>query len=348
MSILQISVPHSGGSLLPGKVQTFFRERGLLLQASLAGAGPRKQRLKLDLMGATRLSVVERLQRDLSVHLGQTCFIGVEGNACYLTLLTEPPTALHLMPYLRAARSVPHGQIFLGVSAWGQPVYCQLHEASHILMAGTTRSGKSTGMHSMLTWLLGTHNPAHLRLVLLDPKGTELGRYQGFPHLAAPILSDPCDSLAALRELYELMEARYASLKARGAQDTVGLEQEFPSIVVFVDEYADLLFSTHGAVEDLAAAIAGKGRAAGIHLVLATQRPSVNVVTGILKANFPTRIALQVRSKVDSRVILDQNGAETLLGSGDAFLLHGADLTNFQFPMTSVADAMEIRNAYKP
>jgi S-DNA-T family DNA segregation ATPase FtsK/SpoIIIE len=227
----------------------------------------------------------------------------------------------------------------------------------HLLVAGTTGSGKSVGVNAMLLSLLYKSGPEDVRLILVDPKMLELSVYDGIPHLLTPVITDMKDAANGLRWCVAEMERRYKLMAALGVRNLSGYNrkvidaekagtpiadplwtpdpifaetdeeqtppglEKLPSIVVVIDEFADMMMIVGKKVEELIARIAQKARAAGIHLILATQRPSVDVITGLIKANVPTRIAFQVSSKVDSRTILDQGGAEQLLGHGDMLYL---------------------------
>ncbi len=245
----------------------------------------------------------------------------------------------------------------LGHDISGQPVVADLAKMPHLLVAGTTGSGKSVGVNAMLISLLYKSSPADVRLILVDPKMLELSVYDGIPHLLTPVITDMKDAANGLRWCVAEMERRYKLMAALGVRNLAGYNrkiqdaekannpivdplwtpdpifaetdeeqtppalEKLPSIVVVIDEFADMMMIVGKKVEELIARIAQKARAAGIHLILATQRPSVDVITGLIKANVPTRIAFQVSSKVDSRTILDQGGAEQLLGHGDMLYL---------------------------
>lgn len=234
----------------------------------------------------------------------------------------------------------------LGHDIAGNPVVVDLAKMPHLLVAGTTGSGKSVGVNAMLLSLLFKSDPTQVRFIMIDPKVLELSVYEGIPHLLTPVITDMSDAANGLRWCVGEMDRRYKLMSAMGVrglgaynekvseakaagqplidplreEDEIELE-ELPSIVVVVDEFADMIMVVGKKVEHLIARIAQKARAAGIHLILATQRPSVDVITGLIKANVPTRIAFQVSSKIDSRTILDQGGAEQLLGAGDMLYL---------------------------
>jgi len=245
----------------------------------------------------------------------------------------------------------------LGHDISGQPVVADLAKMPHLLVAGTTGSGKSVGVNSMLLSLLFKSGPADVRMILVDPKMLELSVYDGIPHLLTPVITDMKDAANGLRWCVAEMERRYKLMAALGVRNLAGYNrkveealkagapltdpvwkpdprfaspdeeqtppqlEKLPNIVVVIDEFADMIMVVGKKVEQLIARIAQKARAAGIHLILATQRPSVDVITGLIKANVPTRIAFQVSSKIDSRTILDQGGAEQLLGHGDMLYL---------------------------
>src|ERR687896_777976 len=236
----------------------------------------------------------------------------------------------------------------LGKDIAGHPVVADLARMPHLLVAGTTGSGKSVALNAMILSLLYKSEPRSIRLILIDPKMLELSVYQDIPHLLAPVVTDMKQATNALGWCVAEMDRRYKLMNWIGARNLSGynhkvaerkvedpfspkrdgeaggqpqLLQPMPHIVVVIDELADLMMVVGKKVEELIARLAGKARAAGIHLVLATQRPSVDVITGLIKANIPTRVAFQVSSKVDSRTILDQSGAEALLGSGDMLYL---------------------------
>ena len=246
----------------------------------------------------------------------------------------------------------------LGYDISGEPMVVDLARMPHLLVAGTTGSGKSVGVNAMLLSLLYKSTPAEVRLILVDPKMLELSVYEGIPHLLTPVITDMKDAANGLRWSVAEMERRYKLMAAMGVRNLAGFNRKItdaieagtpildpfwkpemmvfeedelaqvappleplPAIVVVIDEFADMMMIVGKKVEELIARIAQKARAAGIHLILATQRPSVDVITGLIKANIPTRMAFQVSSKIDSRTILDQGGAEQLLGHGDMLYL---------------------------
>ena len=246
--------------------------------------------------------------------------------------------------------------VALGKDIAGNPVVADLGKMPHLLVAGTTGSGKSVGINAMILSLVYKAGPDAVRLIMVDPKMLELSVYEGIPHLLAPVVTDMRQAAAALNWCVAEMDRRYKLMSALGVRNLAGYNQKIrdakksgltlnhpfsltpdnpeplepmPMIVVVIDELADMMMVVGKKVEELIARLAQKARAAGIHLILATQRPSVDVITGLIKANIPTRIAFQVSSKIDSRTILDQQGAEALLGQGDMlYLPPGSGLPN--------------------
>jgi S-DNA-T family DNA segregation ATPase FtsK/SpoIIIE len=246
----------------------------------------------------------------------------------------------------------------LGKDIGGVPVVADLARMPHLLIAGTTGSGKSVGINAMVLSLVYKATPEHVRMIMIDPKMLELSVYEGIPHLLAPVVTDMKQAANALRWCVAEMERRYQLMSALGVRNIGGFNRKvkdaadagkpikdpirmqkimqgvpgivaedvpeltsLPFVVVIIDELADLMMIVGKKVEELIARLAQKARASGIHLILATQRPSVDVITGLIKANIPSRIAFQVSAKVDSRTILDQSGAESLLGHGDMLYL---------------------------
>jgi len=244
----------------------------------------------------------------------------------------------------------------LGKTIDGRPYVCNLEKMPHLLIAGATGSGKSVCLNAIICSFLLRNTPERLRFIMIDPKRVELSIYQGIPHLLAPVVGDPRKSAAALAWVVGQMEGRYrqlADLGVRGvdAYNSLALDREqalarygrelpyMAHIVIVVDELADLMLVARNEVEENVIRLAQMSRAVGIHLIVATQRPSVNVITGIIKANFPCRIAFQVSSKVDSRTILDMNGAEALLGQGDMLFSSGGSVRPIRIQGAFVSDA---------
>lgn len=230
---------------------------------------------------------------------------------------------IDLLPLLNEKRpeSLP---LLLGVDTWGAPVWGDLSQMPHLLVAGTTGSGKSVALNCFLISLIKNKTPEELKLLIIDPKRVEFVQYRDSGFLLQNPIIEEYDALAALDCLIEEMERRYCLLESESCRNIVELRQKginLPFIVCVVDEFADLVLTAGRSAEKKIQSLAQKARACGIHLIIATQRPSVDVITGVIKANFPARIAYKVSSGFDSKTILDQTGAENLTGRGDSFYL---------------------------
>jgi DNA segregation ATPase FtsK/SpoIIIE, S-DNA-T family len=293
-------------------------------------SGPRVTRYELQLAPGTKVGKVAALKDDLSYALATTEIrilapipgkqaVGVEVPNLSPNLVTLGD----IFDDLPASASPL--SVWIGKDISGAAVWTDLARMPHILIAGTTGSGKSGSINAILTSILLRATPDDVRLILIDPKRIELGYYESIPHLLTPVVSSPKEASAVLLNVVGEMERRYermSHLRARNLPEANRAlrkrgEQELPYLLVVIDELADLMMVSPQDVEDAVIRLAQKSRAVGIHLVLATQRPSVDVITGMIKANVPSRIAFAVSSQTDSRVILDANGAESLLGQGD-------------------------------
>ncbi|MEJ2769139.1 DNA translocase FtsK [Mycetohabitans sp. B46] len=320
-----------------------------------ASAGPVITRFEIEPALGVRGSQIVGLMKDLSRGLGLTSIRVVEtipGKTCMgLELPNVRRQVIRLADILASRQytgSASQLTLALGKDITGEPVVTDLARAPHMLVAGTTGSGKSVAINAMIVSLLYKATPRDVRLIMIDPKMLELSVYEGIPHLLAPVVTDMKLAANALTWCVAEMEKRYRLMSALGVRNLAGFNQKIvdaeqsgrkignpfsltpdapeplaplPMIVVVIDELADLMMVSGKKIEELIARLAQKARAAGIHLILATQRPSVDVITGLIKANIPTRVAFQVSSKVDSRTILDQMGAESLLGQGDMLFL---------------------------
>ena len=293
-------------------------------------AGPRVTRYELQLAPGTKVSKVAGLKDDLSYALATTeirILAPIPGKqAVGVELPNTSPNLVTLgdiyddLPATSSPLSV-----WLGKDISGQSVWTDLARMPHILIAGTTGSGKSGCINTILTSVLLRSTPEDVRMILIDPKRIELNYYESIPHLLTPVVSSPKEAATVLRNVVAEMERRYERLSAVRARNLAEANRAFrsrdestlPYLLVVIDELADLMMISPQEVEDAVIRLAQKSRAVGIHLVLATQRPSVDVITGMIKANVPSRIAFAVSSQTDSRVILDQAGAESLLGQGD-------------------------------
>jgi S-DNA-T family DNA segregation ATPase FtsK/SpoIIIE len=312
------------------KLQDFDVE-GRIVQVS---PGPIITSYEFEPAAGVKVSQVVNLSDDLALAMKAAAVRIVGPIPGRGTVAVEVPNDKTATVYLREifvsaefAESRGKLPLALGKDTTGGPVVADLTAMPHLLVAGATGSGKSVGLNSMICSILYKATPAEVRFLLIDPKRLELSVYEGIPHLLAPVVTDAKEAAARLRWIVGKMDERYKALQAKqvrsieGFNKAVPVEEKLPYWVVVVDELADLMMVSAGEVQNSLVRLAQIARAVGIHLIVATQRPSVDVVTGLIKANFPTRIAFQVASKVDSRTILDGNGAEQLLGRGDMIFI---------------------------
>lgn len=355
-------------------VESRLMEFGVKVQVVSVHPGPVITRFDMELAPGLKVSKITGLAKDLARSLSVIsvrvvevipgkAFVGLEIPNLHREIV-RLKDILESNSYQNARSPL---SLTLGKDIAGKAVVTDLAKMPHLLVAGTTGSGKSVGLNAMLLSILYKSTPEEVRFILIDPKMLELAVYDGIPHLLTPVVTDMKDAANSLRWCVGEMERRYQLMAALGVRNLAGFNQKIkhaqdkgepimdplwtpetqespealsplPFIVVLIDEFADMMMVVGKKVEELIARIAQKARAAGIHLILATQRPSVDVITGLIKANVPTRIAFQVSSKIDSRTILDQPGAEQLLGHGDMLFLppgvgvpmriHGAFVTD--------------------
>jgi S-DNA-T family DNA segregation ATPase FtsK/SpoIIIE len=342
------------------QVEDVLQDYGISVEVEAVLPGPVITRFELRLAAGVKVSRISTLAKDLARGLSVTSVRIVEVIEGKSVIGLEIPNQEREMVSLRDLlvsdefeRSKSNLSIAMGKDISGTPVVADLGKMPHALVAGTTGSGKSVAINTMILSLLYKSKPDDVRLIMIDPKMLELSVYEGIPHLLTPVVTDMKDAQNALRWAVAEMERRYKLMSKVGVRNLAGynhavreaeaagkpirdplfrpetpvaledypLLDTLPSIVIVIDELADMMMVVGKKVEELIARLAQKARAAGIHLVLATQRPSVDVLTGLIKANVPTRISFQVSSRIDSRTIIDQGGAEALLGNGDMLFL---------------------------
>ena len=341
--------------------QIEFKLKDFRIEAQVVGAypGPVITRFEIEPAPGVKVSQISSLDKDIARGLSVKSVRVVDVIPGKSVIGLETPNTHREMIYLsELLRSKEYDKsaspltLALGKDIAGRPTVADLARMPHLLVAGTTGSGKSVAVNAMVLSLLYKASAKELRMLMIDPKMLELSVYQGIPHLLAPVVTDMKEAANGLRWCVAEMERRYKLMSAVGVRNLAGFNKKvkdaqdagqplldplfrpnpdldeaprplepMPFIVIFIDEFADMMMIVGKKVEELIARLAQKARAAGIHLILATQRPSVDVITGLIKANIPTRIAFQVSSKIDSRTILDQSGAETLLGHGDMLYL---------------------------
>ena len=341
--------------------QIEFKLKDFRIEAQVVGAypGPVITRFEIEPAPGVKVSQISSLDKDIARGLSVKSVRVVDVIPGKSVIGLETPNTKREMIYLsELLRSKEYDKstspltLALGKDIAGRPTVADLARMPHLLVAGTTGSGKSVAVNAMVLSLLYKASAKELRMLMIDPKMLELSVYQGIPHLLAPVVTDMKEAANGLRWCVAEMERRYKLMSAVGVRNLAGFNKKvkdaqdagqplldplfranpelqeappalepMPFIVIFIDEFADMMMIVGKKVEELIARLAQKARAAGIHLILATQRPSVDVITGLIKANIPTRIAFQVSSKIDSRTILDQSGAETLLGHGDMLYL---------------------------
>ncbi|WP_334179445.1 DNA translocase FtsK 4TM domain-containing protein [Pseudoxanthomonas sp.] len=341
--------------------QIEFKLKDFRIDVQVVGAypGPVITRFEMEPAPGVKVSQISSLDKDIARGLSVKSVRVVDVIPGKSVIGLEIPNTsremIFLSELLRSKEYDKSGSpltLALGKDIAGRPTVADLARMPHLLVAGTTGSGKSVAVNAMVLSLLYKASPKDLRMLMIDPKMLELSVYQGIPHLLAPVVTDMKEAANGLRWCVAEMERRYKLMSAVGVRNLAGFNKKvkdamdagqplmdplfkpnpdlaeaprplepMPFIVIFIDEFADMMMIVGKKVEELIARLAQKARAAGIHLILATQRPSVDVITGLIKANIPTRIAFQVSSKIDSRTILDQSGAETLLGHGDMLYL---------------------------
>ena len=352
------TISHAALEAMSRQVELKLRDFGIEVEVVAVHPGPVITRFELQPAPGVKASRITNLARDLARSLSTTSVRIVEvipgKSVIGLEIPNEVRELVCLSEIVKSSsydRDPSPLSLALGKDIGGQPVVVDLAKMPHLLVAGTTGSGKSVAINAMVLSLLYKAKASDVRLIMIDPKMLELSVYEGIPHLLAPVVTDMTQASSALRWCVAEMERRYQLMSTLGVRNIAGYNrklkeaadsgqklrdpfftpteenpeapelEKLPLIVVVVDEFADMMMTTGKKVEQLIARLAQKARASGVHLILATQRPSVDVITGLIKANIPSRIAFQVSAKVDSRTVIDQMGAETLLGHGDMLYL---------------------------
>ncbi|NIP47458.1 MAG: DUF87 domain-containing protein, partial [Gammaproteobacteria bacterium] len=348
------TISHASLEAMSRQVELKLRDFGIDVEVVAVHPGPVITRFELQPAAGVKVSRITNLAKDLARSLSTMSVRIVEVIPGKSVIGLEIPNEeRELVCFSEIVKSSSYDRdpsplsLALGKDIGGQPVVVDLAQMPHLLVAGTTGSGKSVAINAMVLSLLYKAKASDVRLIMIDPKMLELSVYEGIPHLLAPVVTDMAQASSALRWCVAEMERRYQLMSALGVRNIAGYNrkikeaadkgekltdplftpseenphapelEKLPLIVVVVDELADLMMTTGKKVEQLIARLAQKARASGVHLILATQRPSVDVITGLIKANIPCRIAFQVSAKVDSRTVIDQMGAESLLGHGD-------------------------------
>jgi S-DNA-T family DNA segregation ATPase FtsK/SpoIIIE len=372
------------------EVERHLADFGIIVRVEGVHPGPVVTRYELSLAPGVKVSKITGLSKDLARALSVVSVRVVEvipGKSFIgLELPNEVRETVRLREILESKQyqqSKSPLSLALGKDIAGLPIIVDLAKMPHLLVAGTTGAGKSVGLNAMILSLLYKAKPEDVRIIMVDPKMLELSVYEGIPHLLTPVVTDMREAANALKWCVTEMDKRYALMASLGVRNLAGYNQKIkeaikegnplvnmvqpefpdgsrdplaplPAVVVIVDEFADMILVVGKKVEQLIARIAQKARAAGIHLILATQRPSVDVITGLIKANIPTRLSFQVSSRIDSRTVLDQQGAEQLLGHGDMLYLPPGTGVPIRVHGAYVADeevhnvVSELRRAYGP
>ena len=342
-------------------LEEVFRDFGIEGKIVAANVGPAVTQYEMEVKAGTKVSKILGIHREIAL---ATAAKDVRIQAPIpgkKTIGIEIPNkSISMVSVREILETVPKSMsdskllVTLGKDIMGKPIYCEINKTPHLLVAGSTGSGKSVCINSIITSILMRTKPDEVKLVLVDPKKVELSMYNGVPHLLAPVVTDPRKANIALKKIVAEMERRYDVFEASGTKniagynayiekknkntDEAGQIKKMPFIVVIIDELADLMLVAAKEVEDSIMRITQMARAAGIHLIVATQRPSTDVITGVVKANIPSRISFAVSSSIDSRTILDMTGAEKLLGKGDMLFLPQGENTPLRVQGTFISD----------
>ena len=342
-------------------LQEVFKDFGIDAKVVAVNIGPAVTQYEMEVKAGTKLSKVISLDRELALALAAKSVHIQAPIPGKKTIGIETPNKVNTMVSVRELlEAIPKSLsdskllVTLGKDILGKPVFCEINKTPHLLVAGATGSGKSVCTNSMLVSILMRTKPDEVKLVLVDPKKVELSIYNGVPHLLTPVVTDPRKANIVLKKIVAEMDRRYDLFEQSGTKNIAGYNtyidkknktkdeygqiKKMPYIVVIIDELADLMLVAAKEVEDSIMRITQMARAAGIHLIVATQRPSTDVITGVVKANIPSRISFSVSSSIDSRTILDMTGAEKLLGKGDMLFLPQGENIPLRVQGTFISD----------
>lgn len=342
-------------------LQEVFKDFGIDAKVVAVNIGPSVTQYEMEVKAGTKLSKVISLDRELALALAAKSVHIQAPIPGKKTIGIETPNKVNTMVSVRELlEAIPKSLsdskllVTLGKDILGKPVFCEINKTPHLLVAGATGSGKSVCINSMLISILMRTKPDEVKLVLVDPKKVELSIYNGVPHLLTPVVTDPRKANIVLKKIVAEMDRRYDLFEQSGTKNIAGYNtyidkknktkdeygqiKKMPYIVVIIDELADLMLVAAKEVEDSIMRITQMARAAGIHLIVATQRPSTDVITGVVKANIPSRISFSVSSSIDSRTILDMTGAEKLLGKGDMLFLPQGENIPLRVQGTFISD----------
>ena len=343
------------------KLEKVLKDFGITAKVVEVNVGPSVTQYELEISSGTKMSKITSLNKEISLALAkkdvriQAPIPGKSTVGIELANDTVTPVGLReILESFPANKEKSKLMVALGKNIMGNSIFCEIDKTPHLLVAGATGSGKSVCINCIIASLLMRTKPTEVKLVLVDPKKVELSMYNGVPHLLIPVVTDPRKANDALKRIVREMEDRYDKFSDKGVKNIATYNewvdkqnenlsdedkmQHMPYIVVIVDELADLMLVASKEVEDSIMRITQMARAAGIHLIIATQRPSTDVITGVIKANIPSRIAFAVSSNIDSRTILDQSGAEKLLGKGDMLFSPMGDITPVRVQGAYVSD----------
>ena len=342
-------------------LQEVFHDFGVEAKVVAINIGPAVTQYELEIKAGTKLSRIVSLDKELALSLAaKSVHIQAPIPGKKTVGVEIPNKSITMVSVREILEAIPKGMedskllVTLGKDIMGKPIFCEINKTPHLLVAGSTGSGKSVCINSMLVSILMRTKPEEVQLVLVDPKKVELSMYNGVPHLKTPVVTDPKKANIVLKKIVVEMEHRYDLFEQSGTKNIAGYNayidkknktkdefsqiKKLPYIVVIIDELADLMLVAAKEVEESIMRITQMARAAGIHLIVATQRPSTDVITGVVKANIPSRISFAVSSSIDSRTILDMTGAEKLLGKGDMLFLPQGENTPIRVQGTFVSD----------